>query len=172
MRLRPYKSCDAQVVTKWLKDEYAFRQWSADRYEKYPITPEDMNAYYDQDKNNDAIWGMTAFHDNDVAGHFTMRYPRENKEEIRLGFVIVDDEERGKGYGKEMISLAVRYAFEFLKVSKISLGVFENNTAAIKCYESCGFERVVLEEAEWYECMGEKWNCVEMVLERNQPVTG
>lgn len=35
MALRKYKSCDAQAITKWLKNEYAFRQWSADGYESY-----------------------------------------------------------------------------------------------------------------------------------------
>lgn len=61
LRLRPYKTCDAQTITKWLKSEYAFWQWSADRYEEYPITAEDMNLYYDRDKDNEKIWGMTKF---------------------------------------------------------------------------------------------------------------
>lgn len=165
LRLRPYKACDAEIITKWLKSEYAFRQWSADRYETYPITPEDMNLHYDGDKSNDKIWGMTAFVDTGIIGHFTMRFPsNDNLNEIRLGFVIVDDEKRGQGYGKEMISLAVRYAFDFIKVSKISLGVFENNPAAIECYKSCGFKIVKLENAENYHCMGEVWNCIEMEL--------
>lgn len=165
LRLRPYKACDAQTITKWLKSEYAFRQWSADRYEKYPITPEDMNLYYDRDKNNDKIWGMTAFDDTGIIGHFTMRFSSgDNLNEIRLGFVIVDDEKRGQGYGKEMISLAVQYAFDFIKVKKISLGVFENNSAAIECYKSCGFKIATLENAESYHCMGEVWNCMEMEL--------
>lgn len=42
LRLRPYKACDAAAITKWIKSEYAFRQWSADRYEHYPITSDDM----------------------------------------------------------------------------------------------------------------------------------
>lgn len=167
MRLRPYKARDAQAITQWSKDEYAFRQWSADRYEKYPVTPEDMNLYYDRDRNNDRIWGMTAFDETGIVGHFTMRFPDDHScDEIRLGFVIVDDKRRGKGYGKEMLSLAIRYAFEFVKVKKISLGVFENNKAAIKCYESCGFERVKPENTESYHCMGEVWNCIEMEMMR------
>lgn len=93
-----------------------------------------------------------------------MRFPKNNYNEIRLGFVIVDNEERGKGYGKEMLSLATKYAFEFVKVSKISLGVFENNTIAIKCYRSCGFKEVKSENTESYKCMGEIWNCIEMEL--------
>lgn len=89
LRLRPYKACDAQTITAWLKNEYAFRQWSADRYDKYPITADDMNLYYDRDRNNDKIWGMTAFDESGVVGHFTMRFPQEdNLKEIRLGFII------------------------------------------------------------------------------------
>lgn len=165
LRLRPYKACDAQIITKWLKTEYAFRQWSADRYDKYPITADDMNLYYDKDKDNDKIWAMTAFDDTKIIGHFTMRFPGDDHlEEIRLGFVIVDDSERGKGYGKEMLSLAIQFAFDFIKVRKISLGVFENNKIAMKCYESCGFHRVRLENVESYHCMGEVWDCMEMEL--------
>ena len=167
LRLRPYKACDAQVITKWLKDEFTFRQWSADRYEKYPITPEDMNCYYGRDSSNDRIWGMTAFDDTGVVGHFTMRFPDEcSYGEIRLGFVIVDDKKRGQGYGKEMVSLAIRYAFDFVKADKISLGVFENNPAAFACYQSCGFKPIALDSPESYNCMGEIWNCVEMELVR------
>ncbi|NBH14643.1 N-acetyltransferase [Lachnospiraceae bacterium] len=169
MRLRPYKACDAQTITQWLPNEYAFRQWSADRYDRYPLTPEDMNAYYDRDKDNGRIWGMTMFDDSGVAGHFTMRYPdADSLEELRLGFVIVDDRKRGRGYGKEMLSLASRYAFEFARARKISLGVFENNIAAIRCYRSCGFQEVELETRESYRCMGETWNCIEMVLENKE----
>lgn len=165
LRLRPYKACDAQTITAWLKNEYAFRQWSADRYDKYPITADDMNLYYDRDRNNDKIWGMTAFDESGVVGHFTMRFPQEdNLKEIRLGFVIVDDQKRGEGYGKEMLSLAIRYAFDFIKVSKISLGVFENNKIAIGCYEACGFKAVKTDSIEQYSCMGEVWNCIEMEL--------
>ena len=164
LRLRPYKACDAETITKWLKDEYAFRQWSADRYEKYPITSDDMNGYYDRDRNNGGIWGMTAFDDSGIVGHFIMRFPNNSFDEIRLGFVIVDDSKRGQGYGKEMLSLAIQYAFDFIKVKKISLGVFENNGAAINCYRSCGFKTVKLEKPESYHCMGETWNCIEMEL--------
>ena len=33
--LKLYKNSDAQVIVKWLRNEYAFRQWSADGYESY-----------------------------------------------------------------------------------------------------------------------------------------
>lgn len=55
-----------------------------------------------------------------------MRFIDEDKSILRFGFVIVDDIKRGQGYGKEMLQLALKYAFEVLKVNKVTLGVFEN----------------------------------------------
>ena len=46
LTLRPYQPSDAAVITSWLKSEYLMRQWCADRYERYPVTPEDMNTYH------------------------------------------------------------------------------------------------------------------------------
>ncbi len=164
LRLRPYKDCDARVIVNWIKSEFAFRQWCADRYETYPVTSEDMNQYYRRDSHNDRIWGMTAFDESGIAGHFTMRFPKANQDEIRLGFVIIDDERRGRGLGREMVALAVRYAFAFVGVSKVTLGVFENNPAAIGCYRACGFKEVKRQKRESYQCMGETWDCIEMEL--------
>ena len=166
LSLRPYKACDAKFIVSWIKDEYAFRQWSADRYPTYPITAQDMNHYYDKDKENNGIWGMTAFNESGVLGHFTMRFTDEEKKVIRLGFVIIDDEKRGQGYGKEMLRLAIRFAFDFVHADKITLGVFENNPAAIRCYQSAGFQSVILDETECYRCMGETWKCMEMEIHK------
>lgn len=166
LRLRPYKPCDAEFIVKWCRNEYAFRQWSADRYPKYPITAEDMNAYY----NSESAWGLTAFDESGVVGHLTMRFPKDCLDEVRLGFVIIDDEKRGKGYGKEMLSMAVKYAFEFIKVKKISLGVFENNTTAMQCYKSVGFNTVETDKIESYACLGEVWNCIEMEILPNESI--
>lgn len=72
------------------------------------------------------------------------------------------DTKRGQGYGKKLVSSALKYAFYELKADKVTLGVFENNAPAIHCYLSCGFNIVETETAESYQCMGEIWNCIEM----------
>lgn len=162
LNLRPYKPCDAQYIVNWSKSEYAFRQWCADRYESYPITAQDMNAYYDRDKENGDIWGMTAFDESGAVGHFIMRFTDAQKKVLRLGFIIIDDEKRGRGYGKEMLRLAIRFGFDFVHAEKITLGVFENNAAAIRCYTSVGFCPLASRGAEYYQCMGERWKTIEM----------
>ncbi|MHC1722100.1 MAG: GNAT family N-acetyltransferase [Aminipila sp.] len=165
VRLRPYRDCDAEIITNWFKNEYAFRQWCADRYKKYPITAEDMNNYYADTDNNGYFIAMTAFDENRVIGYLTMRFTDNDMKVVRFGFVIVDDRQRGKGYGKEMLNLAIQYAFKILKVDKITLGVFENNKNAYYCYKAVGFSEIQQENTEHYNIMNESWKCIEMQLE-------
>ncbi len=140
------------------------RQWCADRYERFPVTPDDMNSYHQQyiDRHNSIA--LTMVDCEDIVGYITLRVPANDLSEQRIGFVIVDDSKRGKGFGKALVSMAVDYAFCKLGATKVSLGVFENNPSAIRCYESVGFRRVVRQETESYECLGETWNCIEMEM--------
>lgn len=166
LRLRPYKKCDAKYIVSWIKDEVSFRKWCADRYESYPINADDMNKHYSDFDELDTFFQMTAIDDSGVVGHLIMRFIDEEKKILRFGFVIVDDTKRGKGYGKELLRLAVKYAFEILRVEKITLGVFENNTSAYWCYKAAGFSDVEMEEEEYYPIMGEQWKCLELEMNR------
>ena len=96
-----------------------------------------------------------------------MRFTDENKTTLRLGFVIVDDTKRGKGYGKEMISLAIKYAFEIFNAEKLTIGAFENNMPAYYCYKAAGFKDVETEEIV-YEIFGEKWKVLELALTKHE----
>ena len=165
LRLRPYKTGDAETIISWIRDEYAFRQWSADRYDRYPITAEDMNRQYHGLTDEDWFYPMTAFDENGIVGHLIMRFTDQEKTELRFGFVIVDVTKRGQGYGKEMLKLALKMAFDILKAKAVTLGVFENNPAAYSCYKAAGFRDVPMEEPEYYPIFGEKWKCLELRID-------
>ena len=162
LTLRPYQPTDTNVITTWLKSEYLMHQWCADRYERYPVTPEDMNAYYSEFIDGQNSLALTLVDGQEIVGYITLRIPADDPTERRLGFVIVDDSKRGRGLGKALVAMTVDYAFLKLGATKVSLGVFENNSAAIRCYESAGFHRVVRQEIESYDCLGETWKCIEM----------
>ena len=167
MKLRPYKRNDAKTILGWIKDELTFRRWSSDRYEKYPITEDDINYKY-FDCNGDCaepdnFYPLTAVENGEIVGHLILRYTDACQKTIRIGFVIVDDSKRGKGYGKRMIQMAIKYAKEMLQAEKITIGVFANNESAYRCYLAAGFK--VIEGAETVcEILSEKWTCVEMEM--------
>lgn len=161
IKLRKYKSEDANHIIDWLDDEMIFYQWSADRYGKYPINANDINNFY---LNSHIEHVFTATDEKDrVIGHFILRYPDEkDKTTLRIGFVIIDNSLRGQGIGKRMICEAIKYSFNMLKAEKLTIGVFENNAAAFRCYKSCGFDEI--EDVCEYKCKGEIWNCIEMQI--------
>ena len=140
------------------------RQWCADRYVHYPVTPKDMNYYHENYIDRDKSRALTMCDGDEILGYITLRTPAGDHLEQRVGFVIVDDSKRGRGLGKALVNMAVDYAFAELDATKVSLGVFENNPSAIHCYEAAGFRRVSRPEIEKYECLGETWNCIEMEL--------
>ena len=135
LKIRPYKPEDCQTILSWCGGERAFYQWTAGVLGDYPVTPKE-----------------------------SLRQPGESAEELRFGFVIVKPEMRGKGYGKAMLRLGIKYAFDH-GANRVSLGVFENNLSAYHCYKSAGFEDVVPEKPETYNILGEEWKCKELILD-------
>ncbi len=172
LRLRPYKPCDAKTIVTWIKDEVAFRKWCSDRFEKYPITAEDMNEKYMEYNGDceeeDNFYPMTAFDETGVVGHLILRFMDKEKKTVRFGFVIVDDSKRGMGYGKEMLKLTQRFVFDVLKAEKVTLGVFDNNPSAYHCYKAAGFEDVLLEKEIILPILGEKWKILELKASRKE----
>ena len=164
LRLRPYLSSDAAAIVSWSEDEAAFRRWSADRFPAYPITAEDLDRHYRDMAESGVFYPFTAFDDAGPVGHLIMRFTDRDKTALRFGFVIVDPRRRGLGIGREMLRLAVRYAFDCLKAEAITLGVFENNEPAHRCYRSAGFLDMPSRGPAWYPIGNENWKCIEMEL--------
>ena len=170
LRLRPYKPDDAEAILSWCDDELTFRRWTGDRYDKFPITAADMNRKY-IDGNGDCaepdnFYPMTAFDENGIAGHFILRYTDEQKKVLRIGFVIVDSSKRGKGYGKVMIRLALKYAFEIFGAEKCTIGAFDSNPSAYYCYKAAGFSDVSVQEKACCEICGETWSVLELEMDK------
>ena len=94
-----------------------------------------------------------------------MRRPTESFDELRFGFVVVDSNRRGKGYGKKMLQLGLSYAKEVFGTKKVTLGVFKNNEPAYYCYKSVGFKDIELDETEKYQVLGEEWDCLELEIQ-------
>ena len=155
MTLRPFNINDAPTILSWCKDKHAFRLWSADRYKEFPAQPDEMMEQY----KGENMFPLTAVVDDEIVGHILLRYPTNDLTHIRLGFVIVDDMKRGKGYGKQMLRLAVDYAQRELRAKSISLGVFCDNLSAIECYKSVGFR---ITGADFYSIDGEEWKGFEI----------
>ena len=74
-----------------------------------------------------------------------------------IGLRIGDEANRGQGYGKDALRLAVDYCWKHLNLSRIGLVAFETNRRAIRLYSALGFEqegvlrRAVFIDGRWLD---------------------
>lgn len=160
LKIRPFRRNDAKTIVKLCNSETEFYKWTAGIMGPYPLTEEKLIEVTSGRDDNDTYFPFTALDENGVVGFFTLRQPEEDKEELRFGFVIIDPMIRGKSYGKQMLSLGIKFATEIYGARKVSLGVFDNNPAAFHCYQAAGFKDIGVREE--YEICGETWKCIVM----------
>lgn len=65
-----------------------------------------------------------------------------------IGILIKSETDRGKGYGKEALSLLVKYCFTQLNLHQLFCNISEYNTASLALFKTQGFEIVGLKK-DW-----------------------
>ena len=164
MRIRPYQNKDFEVISKWITEQRAHALWCANLI-PYPL---EKNSFDELLAEAEERFGDSPFvattEEGKVVGFFCFSVNLSTNEGM-LKFVVIDASERNKGYGCEMLKLAVKYAFEIAKADAVQLNVFPENPGAKKCYEKVGFqERTMTEGAFRYK--EEAWGRCNMVIKR------
>lgn len=161
LRIRPYRRNDSERIATWCQDITVFYQWSEGRMGDYPVLPERIEQAVSGRIDNEKYFPFTAFDETGPVGFFTLRQPNE-ADELSFGYVILSPQTRGKGYGKQMLQLGIKFAFELYGTAKVSLEVFENNPNAYHCYKAVGFAENG--RSTVYDLCGEKWTSIEMEI--------
>lgn len=163
MILRAYTREDSPVIAGWVRTEEELYRWSSDRYGFFPLLPYSIDENYIPQLQTGRFIPLTGVDEKGKpVAHLIIRYPKENDDSsVRFGFVIVDPEIRGKGYGRELLRLAVQYVKDNLTATRIDLGVFVNNPKAKRCYESVGFTEY---GAHIIDTPFGPWDCIDMEM--------
>ncbi len=162
LRLRPFRAPDAKKIITWTSAPEEFYKWSAGIMGDYPVSEQRLLQAVSAREDNPRYFPLVAFDESGPVGFFTVRTPGEDDKKVRFGYVIVDPTIRGKGYGKQMLMLGLRFVFDIYGANEVSLGVFENNESAYNCYKRVGFkENGIIEE---YNIGNETWKDIEMVI--------
>ena len=166
--IRPFKNCDAEKIVSWLKDGETYFNWGGHLIGNYPLTAERLTDVYLYEnglcEEEDNFYPMTCVDDGEIVGSFIIRYLKGNPKLLRFGWVVVDNEKRGKHYGRRMLKAGLKYAFDILKAEKVTLGVYEPNIRAYKCYEAAGFVRSSEFEDHVENIDGEEIKVVELEI--------
>jgi RimJ/RimL family protein N-acetyltransferase len=58
-----------------------------------------------------------------------------------LGITIGDAVNRGRGFGREALALALSYCWNHLNLHRVAIAVFKSNERALRTYRASGFKR-------------------------------
>ena len=86
------------------------------------------------------FWAILVKGSNKHIGNIKIDPINYEEKSGEYGILMGDKPNWGKGYAKEASKRIIKYCFEVLKLSKINLGVIEDNVKAVKLYKNIGFE--------------------------------
>ncbi len=84
-----------------------------------------------------------------------------------LGRVLIFPDHRFKGFGKAIVRLALKEAFDSLGLQEVKLNVFDFNKNAIALYNSIGFISYQVKKGA-RNFQSETWNLVSMKLSKDK----
>lgn len=138
--LSPISLDDAETFCKWLNDRSVT---DGINKTKDLVTVEDEKNWIESIRNtNDYNFSIINKNNNELIGNCTIRKIDYISGHAELGILIGEEENRNKGYGKEVISLLLNYGFNELNLHSIELSALSFNKRAINCYKKAGFKEV------------------------------
>ena len=82
------------------------------------------------------------FEKNEHIGNIKYEPINFDEKVATLGILIGKEENRGRGFGPEIIKTTTAILFKEFQINRFNLGVNENNIAAIRAYEKIGFKKL------------------------------
>jgi RimJ/RimL family protein N-acetyltransferase len=173
IKLAPLQKEDFKKIIEWNEGKSAdfLLQWSGPFY-KYPLTQQQFESYFNnyisKEKGKLFVFKIIYKETNEMIGTIELDIKDTVNKIARVArFLIGEDNLRGKGIGREALKEVVRFGFEDLNLNKITLGVFDFNKNAIRCYESVGFKIETLKE-KYRESENGWWNLYDMGIAKEQ----
>lgn len=99
-----------------------------------------LKSYIEQQyKNEIHFWAIHLKNSNQHIGNIKIDPINVEHNSGEYGILMGDRPNWGQGYAKEASIRILKYCFEELRLSTITLGVIQDNSNAVKLYEKMGF---------------------------------
>ena len=134
MRLTRFRVWHAPIVARWVKSEQQLL-WLAPSTPP-PLTAEKIVAWT---RPGGEAFVLAMGRDHAVVGYGELNPMRGGRGHLWLGHVIVRPDLRGRGVGTLLSRALLSEAFERHGAERVSLIVFPDNLAALRCYRRAGF---------------------------------
>jgi len=137
IRLEKFTEDDFEQFIGWMDTEKFMYQFGGASF-TFPVTVEQLSNYLADTTHR--IYRVVDTATDKVIGHASISHLNVKNKSARLcRILIANEQDRSKGYGRQLIRALLKVCFEELALHRVDLGVIEFNKTAIRCYQSCGF---------------------------------
>ena len=166
--LRPYRRSDLSGILSWTNDTEATRYLTEIFDQPYTEkNGEDFLNYALSGGSERMMFVMADPVTEEYWGQISLEHISRRDGTAEVGVVLAKEEHRGKGIGREALSLLLRYAFDTLGLRRVELTVFAENSRARLCYLKAGFiEEGVARQKTWKN--GKFHDIVSMAILRDE----
>ncbi|EDL64183.1 acetyltransferase, GNAT family protein [Bacillus sp. SG-1] len=166
IELQYFTEEDFDQLIGWFDSKREYIQWGGGGF-GYPLTRSKLHTHIEGANEQDSkklIYKVVETDSGKAVGHISLEsIDRENRSARVCRVLVGEDSMRGKGVGEAMMNEILKVAFNQHKFHRVSLGVYDFNHSAIKCYEKAGFQREGLKrDVQRYE--EEYWSLWEMSI--------
>ncbi len=173
--LKTFEESDFSLLASMIPDARFLLQWAGPKY-TYPLDVLQLKgelANTVDKKPSSKIFKAIQSDSLETVGHIQLREINYDAFNCVMSRVLIFSDYRGKGFGKAMVRLAVKYAFENLGLNEVLLNVYDFNKKAIATYRDIGFNDYQ-KTKDACKFQNESWNSIRMKLKKdvwNQVVT-
>ena len=171
IKLEFFTKDDFEQLIQWIDTESLLISWSGSLF-SFPLTQSSMEWYLrdtnDLNTSGALVYKAVETETGETIGHISLGGISRKNKSARISRVLIGNAaNKGKGYCKQMITEVLKVGFDEMQLHRISLGVYDFNTAALKCYQAAGFSiegtmrEVLLHEGKW-------WSLIEMGILENE----
>ncbi|NLK65052.1 MAG: GNAT family N-acetyltransferase [Tissierellia bacterium] len=137
--LSEIKKEDMEYIYMWFSDSEFLKYY--DYYPPLPLTKIEVDKMFDYYKDSGKSKVFAVRKDCTIIGVAGFDDIIKENQVATLFIGLGNENERGKGYGREAMRILLEYGFNNLNFHRIQLNVLEFNYGAIALYEKCGFKK-------------------------------
>ena len=155
--LSPMSEEDAEIYTVWMND----REITDNLGSSTMVFSEEAERDWIEENSGEYQFAIIERESGEIIGNCGIQAVTHTFQRAELGLFIGEEENRNKGYGKEVLSLLLEYCFDTLNLHNVMLKVFSFNEQAIHTYNRVGFKEIG-RRREAYYAKGRFWDEVYM----------
>lgn len=153
VRLRALTPADAEICARWMSDRETTINTAGGG--RMPMSEDEERDFIM--RNSYCTFGIERTDDSRLIGTCSFFDVNHQARRCKIGILIGDKENRGRGYGSDALKTLLKFLFVDRNMYRVALEVFEYNKAAVAMYEKLGFVRECTYRKQAY-AMGRYWD--------------